>query len=41
MTLDEIDDADILEEYERMAEENKPIRIKFPAKRDEKGRVIR
>ena len=41
MSLDEIDDADVREEYERISEENKRIFVPYPKKRDENGAVIR
>jgi len=39
--IDEIDDAELREEAERMEEERRPIRIKYPKKRDENGKIVR
>lgn len=39
-SIDEIDDAELREEAERREEERIQIRIRYPAKRDENGRII-
>jgi len=41
MSIDEIDDADVREEYERMIEEQRKIFVPYPLKRDKNGAIIK
>jgi len=41
MSMDELDDANIREEYERMRDEQKKVYVPFPKKRDENNAIIR